>query len=98
MCTIQRKGKCGSLSAPSKCRRKKVLAIRRQIQVSGIILWYLYTSSFIPNNFGHSHTEPSSIGVERHMHFVLSGDSVNCGCWKLGSGCCVSKLSSLSWL
>lgn len=33
MCTIQRKGKCGSLSAPSKCRRKKVLAVRRQIQV-----------------------------------------------------------------
>ena len=33
VCTIQRKGKCGSLSAPSKCRRKKVLAVRRQIQV-----------------------------------------------------------------
>ncbi|KAL0049732.1 hypothetical protein WJX82_008757 [Trebouxia sp. C0006] len=32
VCTIQRKGKCGSLSAPSKCRRKKVLAVRRQIQ------------------------------------------------------------------
>ena len=35
VCTIQRKGKCGSLSAPSKCRRKKVLAVRRQIQVRG---------------------------------------------------------------
>ena len=33
VCVVQRKGKCGSLSAPNKCRRKLVLAVRKQIQV-----------------------------------------------------------------
>ena len=33
MCVVQRKGKCGNLSAPTKCRRKTMLAVRKQIQV-----------------------------------------------------------------
>ncbi|KAL3154709.1 hypothetical protein ABBQ38_011258 [Trebouxia sp. C0009 RCD-2024] len=32
VCVVQRKGKCGNLSAPTKCRRKTMLAVRKQIQ------------------------------------------------------------------
>ena len=37
MCTVQRKGKCGSLSAPTKCRRKMVSAALKKLQVCNAV-------------------------------------------------------------